>query len=339
MARKDINTLSLYPSDELMQSLKEFKDLGDYKSLSAAAIAILSQHLISNPESTVQSTILDESPSLSTVQTKVQSTVLDELKAEIRQLTSRVETLEHQSTLLSTVQSTLSSESDIQSTVQTKVQNTVLDQQRIVEPEPLPIIDAIEALPVTVTDTTIEAVQSDKPIDSNALSDAIATTGKALKITYSLNRDGSVILQSLRGITVKELKKMNDQQLKEVNLFKSLVGLNDKFFPIDYPAKTAQTKLTNNQSQSTSTNISSREHELCTLPKLSLGEAYELAKLRDFEGTEDSFNKNFDTGKYASKYQIEKLPDKEKIQKTDKNGNPKTFNVRVYKNSKQWVSE
>ncbi|MBD2179506.1 IS1 family transposase [Pseudanabaena sp. FACHB-1998] len=163
MARKDIKTLSLYPSDELMQSLKEFKDLGDYKSLSAAAIAILSQHF-TNPQSTlpstVQSTLPSESNTPSTVLTTVQSTVLDELTKEIKALNSRVEALESQSTLPSTVQSTLPSESNTPSTVLTTVQSTVLDEQNIVETESLPIIDAIENIntpPITSkkqTDTT-----------------------------------------------------------------------------------------------------------------------------------------------------------------------------------------
>jgi hypothetical protein len=155
MARKDINTLSLYPSDELMQSLKEFKDLGEYKSLSAAAIAILSQYFTNTQStlpSTVQSTLPSESDTQSTLPTTVQSTVLDELTKEIKALNSRVEALELQSTLPSTVQSTLPSESDTQSTLPTTVQSTVLDEQSIVETESLPIIDAIENIntpPVT----------------------------------------------------------------------------------------------------------------------------------------------------------------------------------------------
>lgn len=53
------------------------------------------------------------------------------------------------------------------------------------------------------------------------------------QITYRLNRDGSVILQSLRGITDKQLKRMSDDELRAIGLFKTLIGVNEKFFPTD----------------------------------------------------------------------------------------------------------
>jgi hypothetical protein len=63
------------------------------------------------------------------------------------------------------------------------------------------------------------------------LNDAIAATKK--QITYNLNHDGSVILRSLRGITDKQLKRMSDDELKAIGLFKTLRGKNEKFFPND----------------------------------------------------------------------------------------------------------
>jgi hypothetical protein len=77
-----------------------------------------------------------------------------------------------------------------------------------------------------------------------------------------------------------------------------------------------------------------REKELCAKPWLSLTESWELAKLRGYPSTEESFNKNFDAQNLGSKYGIAKLSDKQKIQKLDKNGVERTYNVRVYKNVK-----
>jgi hypothetical protein len=79
--------------------------------------------------------------------------------------------------------------------------------------------------------STIEAPIVENPLPDETLSDVIATTKK--QITYNLNHDGSVILRSLRGITDKLLKRMSDDELKAIGLFKTLRGKDEKFFPND----------------------------------------------------------------------------------------------------------
>ena len=61
--------------------------------------------------------------------------------------------------------------------------------------------------------------------------EAIAATKK--QITYRLNNDGSVILRSLVGTSIKVLKMMNDDELRAIGLFKTLIGKDEKFFPTD----------------------------------------------------------------------------------------------------------
>ncbi|ELS34824.1 MULTISPECIES: hypothetical protein [Pseudanabaena] len=85
---------------------------------------------------------------------------------------------------------------------------------------------------VKVDDATIADPSIEKSLNGKGLSDTIAATAKP-KITYKLNRDGSVILRSLRGITLKALKRMTDAELKAIGLVKTLIGANEKFFPTD----------------------------------------------------------------------------------------------------------
>ena len=61
---------------------------------------------------------------------------------------------------------------------------------------------------------------------------AIAASAKS-KITYQLGRDGSVVLRSIKGITLKALKRMSDADLKAIGLFRTLIGADEKFFPLD----------------------------------------------------------------------------------------------------------
>ena len=61
---------------------------------------------------------------------------------------------------------------------------------------------------------------------------AIAASAKS-KITYQLNRDGALVLRSLRGITLKDLKRLSDAELKAIGLFRTLIGVDEKFFPLD----------------------------------------------------------------------------------------------------------
>ena len=88
------------------------------------------------------------------------------------------------------------------------------------ETETLPILD------------TIESIAIEKPLPDETWKDTIAASKKS-KITYRLNNDGSVVLRSLRGITDKQLKRMSDDELRAIGLFKTLRGKDEKFFPND----------------------------------------------------------------------------------------------------------
>jgi hypothetical protein len=111
----------------------------------------------------------------------------------------------------------------------------------VIEPDGLPIIEVVK---------TIAAPSIENPLPTEGLSDAIAATAKAKNITYRLNHDGSVVLRSLKGIGFRDLKRMNDQQLKEIGLFKTLIGKDEKFFPVDPDTivATAKPKATKKQS-------------------------------------------------------------------------------------------
>jgi len=86
------------------------------------------------------------------------------------------------------------------------------------ESEVLPIIEAIEATDTAAPDT----VATDKA----------TAPAKTKSITYQIAKDGSIVLRSLRGTDSRTLKKMNDSELKAIGLFKTLIGKDEKFFPI-----------------------------------------------------------------------------------------------------------
>lgn len=108
----------------------------------------------------------------------------------------------------------------VDSNVDTDVDNPV--DNPVDDSDVLPIIDAI---------ATIAAPTVENPLPDETLSDAIAATKK--QITYNLNHDGSVVLRSLRGIADKQLKRMSDDELSAIGLFKTLRGKDEKFFPTD----------------------------------------------------------------------------------------------------------
>ena len=217
MAR-NINTLSLYPSDELILSLKDFKESGNYKSLSAAAITILSLYFTS----TVQSTLSNESSS--TVQSAVQNTVLEGLVKEVKNLTLRIETLEQHNTLVTTVQSTLSHE--LSSTVQSTLVSNVLEQQTTL-PDSVQIDEEIEvASKVAIAET----LPIEKLLTDETLSKAIAET--KTKPTYRFAPDGSIILRSLKGISQRTIKRYSDAQLHEIGLYREQIGISTKYWEI-----------------------------------------------------------------------------------------------------------
>ena len=101
---------------------------------------------------------------------------------------------------------------------------------------------------VKVDDATIAAPPIEKSLDSDGLNDAIAPS-KNPKIKYELNRDGSVILRSLVGTSIKVLKRMSDAELKAIGIFRTLIGANEKFFPINPDAITSTAKPTTKQSK------------------------------------------------------------------------------------------
>lgn|GEM_PF-3123942 len=68
---------------------------------------------------------------------------------------------------------------------------------------------------------------------SETIADPTIEKSATKQITYQLNRDGSVILRSLVGTSIKVLKRMNDKELQAIGLVKTLIGANEKFFPTD----------------------------------------------------------------------------------------------------------
>jgi len=78
-------------------------------------------------------------------------------------------------------------------------------------------------------------IHSDKALkclEPDALVSEKATSPAKKSITYQIAKDGSIVLRSLRGTDSRTLKRMNTQELKEIGLFKTLIGANEKFFPI-----------------------------------------------------------------------------------------------------------
>ncbi|NUN66876.1 hypothetical protein HCU40_19485 (plasmid) [Pseudanabaena biceps] len=155
---------------------------------------------------------------------------IDELKESIAPLLARLKTIEavrSEATAPANFTQALIAESESSSAPETEGSSLEFDT--------LPIIEAI---------SNIAAPTIENPLPDETLSDANAESNKSHQVTYSINHDGSVILRSLRGITIKALKRMNDQELKEIGLFKTLIGLNEKFFPSEYTAATGKQKTT-----------------------------------------------------------------------------------------------
>jgi hypothetical protein len=101
---------------------------------------------------------------------------------------------------------------------------------------------------------------------------AIAATKK--QISYKLNHDGSVILRSLVGTSVKSLKRMSDHELKEIGLFKTLIGKDEKFFP------TNESLELRYQEKEIATTDKPKSQAILTRP-----EAFAIAKNFGFLGT------------------------------------------------------
>jgi hypothetical protein len=129
------------------------------------------------------------------------------------------------------------------------------------------------------------------------LTDAIAASKK--QITYNLNHDGSVILRSLRGITGKELKRMSDDELKAIGLFKTLIGKDEKFFPTDETlALRYQEKSKPSASPDTSKGMNTQE-------------AFLIAQQRGYSGNDKSFRDRFDKSGYGETFGLRRVPHKQ----------------------------
>ena len=86
----------------------------------------------------------------------------------------------------------------------------------------------IESLPIIEEIANLTSPSIEKSLDSNTIA-----TSKKSKITYRLSNDGSVVLRSLVGTSIKLLKRMTDDELRANGLFKTLIGKDEKFFPND----------------------------------------------------------------------------------------------------------
>ena len=126
--------------------------------------------------------------------------------------------------------------------------------------------------------SNIAAPSVENPLPDETLSDAIAATKQ--QITYNLNHDGSVILRSLRGITDKQLKRMSDDELKAIGLFKTLRGKNEKFFPNDETLELRYQEKSKPSAKPKSTKRSAKSKAILTRP-----EALAIAKNFGFIGT------------------------------------------------------
>ena len=202
-------TVSVYADDDLLTALEEFKDSGNHKSLNVAIVAILREKLFGDTSDNIQSTLQNQVSST----LDIESLINDAVTNAIAPLVARLEALENtrsEATAPANFTQALTSESEGSSVPKT-------DRNSI---EPLPILDAIVAPSI------------EKPLPDETLRETIAPSKKS-KITYRLNNDGSVVLRSLRGITDKELKRMSNDELKEIGLFKTLMGKDKKFFPVD----------------------------------------------------------------------------------------------------------
>lgn len=109
---------------------------------------------------------------------------------------------------------------------------------------------------------TIAALPIDNPLPDNALRKESAAPKKPYQVTYRLNRDGSVVLRSLLGTSIKVLKRMSDAELKAIGIFRTLIGANEKFFPIDPDAIASSAKPKSTKTQSKSKAILTRPEAL-----------------------------------------------------------------------------
>jgi hypothetical protein len=73
--------------------------------------------------------------------------------------------------------------------------------------------------------------------DSTAAKIAYASK---LKITYKRNPDGSIVLRSLVGIAMKTIKRLSDDELKALGLYREQIGLSTKYWEIQEDRRNAK---------------------------------------------------------------------------------------------------
>jgi len=80
----------------------------------------------------------------------------------------------------------------------------------------------------------VDTTAKDGSVESLPIIEAIdkAVNSFNPKITYRLANDGSVVLKSLKGILVKDLKRMDDKQLKDIRLYREEIALRTRYYPI-----------------------------------------------------------------------------------------------------------
>jgi len=82
------------------------------------------------------------------------------------------------------------------------------------------------------TEPLVDTITSEETFESLPIIAAIAKPVASPKITYRLANDGSIVLKSLKGVSLKDFKRMNDEQLKEIRLYRYQIGLKTKYYPI-----------------------------------------------------------------------------------------------------------
>jgi len=82
------------------------------------------------------------------------------------------------------------------------------------------------------TEPLVDTTRQDENIETLPIIAAIAKHVNNSEITYRLSNDGSIILKSLKGVTVKNLKRMDEKQLKDIRLYRDYIGLKTKYYPI-----------------------------------------------------------------------------------------------------------
>jgi len=82
------------------------------------------------------------------------------------------------------------------------------------------------------TEPLVDTTPLYESIETLPIMAAIAKPVNNSGITYRLANDGSVVLKSLKGILVKDLKRMDEKQLKDIRLYRDHIGLKTKYYPI-----------------------------------------------------------------------------------------------------------